>query len=69
VGGFDRKPGAGSLVDTEYDLGMPAINPGKQTQVGVEHGVHEDEEEPLEASDKVGSKVFKSPRFMGDPTQ
>jgi peptidoglycan hydrolase-like protein with peptidoglycan-binding domain len=68
VGGFDRKPGAGSLVDTEYDLGMPAINPGKQTQVGVEHGVHEDEEEPLEASDKVGSKVFKSPRFMGDPT-
>lgn len=67
MGGFERRPGANSLVENEYDLGAPAIAPGKGTQV-FEHGMHEDEEEPLEASEKIGSKVFKSPRFMGDPT-
>jgi peptidoglycan hydrolase-like protein with peptidoglycan-binding domain len=71
LGGFDRKPGAANLSD-DHDAG-PAIAPGKGTLVehagyDPDHDHEDDLEPPAEANDKVGSKVFKSPRFMGDPT-
>lgn len=32
-----------------------------------EHGGGDHDHEPMEANEKIGEKVFKSPRFMGDP--
>src|SRR5262249_27359282 len=41
-------------------------DPDTSTAISGEHGDHD--HEPMEANDKIGAKVFKSPRFMGDPT-
>lgn len=72
MGGFERRPGATSLVESTFERQGAPRAPGKQTlterlEYGHGHDDH-DHDEPMEASDKIGAKVFKSPRFMGDPT-
>src|SRR5204862_1475408 len=70
---FERRPGATSLVEDSFGRPAAAGTPGKQTltaqlERGHDHDHEDHDHEPMEANDKVGAKVFKSPRFMGDPT-
>jgi len=75
MGGFERRPGATSLVEDTFARPGVSATPGKQTLTSQlerghdhDHHDHDLDDEPMEANDKVGAKVFKSPRFMGDPT-
>jgi len=46
--------------------GVGASHQGPVQRLIEEHGAGD--HDPMEANDKIGEKVFKSPRFMGDPT-
>jgi peptidoglycan hydrolase-like protein with peptidoglycan-binding domain len=54
-----------AIVQTKADAGTVQRVFGPQGDAaGLDH---EDDDAPMEASDKIGEKIFKSPRFMGDP--
>ncbi|HEX4453517.1 MAG TPA: peptidoglycan-binding domain-containing protein [Kofleriaceae bacterium] len=56
-----------STLGNAFAQSVVALTSSPTAAASHEHGGDSDEE-PMEGSEKIGSKVFKSPRFMGDPT-
>ncbi len=48
---------------------VATVEPGSEYALDHDHDGHDHDHDPMEAAnEKIGAKVFKSPRFMGDPT-